>query len=233
MNQSPLLYKLQLTDSDIDQAESRIQAIETIISSDREIAAATEVLSSTRTNAHLASHAVHEAEEVVKEIRIKIATSEQSLYGGKIHNPKELQDLQIEIALLKKRLSGAEDHELEKMMELEEADKALELANSSLSEIKNRKATELALLMGEQDTLRRKLERLHKERAVTVGSISPDILPIYENLRKVKKGKAVSAIVDGSCEGCGSIMRPAEMQAIRSSNQIVNCDSCGRILYSG
>lgn len=232
MNQSPLLFQLQQVDDEISQVEVRLKEIEVAIASDKETIQAMEHLTNTKNDAFLSTHALREAEAVVKEIRIKIATSEQSLYGGKIRNPKELQDLQIEIASLKKRLSNAEDKELEQMIGLEEAEKALEIAESNLQEVKNKKATQLSLLHGEQDTLNKKLERLQKERHVTIGSVSNENLQIYNNLRTVKNGKAVAQIGDNACAVCGANIRPSEKQATRSSSRLVYCDTCGRILYS-
>ncbi len=98
MNQSPLLYQLQQVDDEITQVESRLKEIEVAIASDREIHHANEHLTETKNATHLASHALREAEAAVKEIRIKIATSEQSLYGGKF-DPKELQDFKLQSLL--------------------------------------------------------------------------------------------------------------------------------------
>ncbi|MEN6436852.1 MAG: C4-type zinc ribbon domain-containing protein [Anaerolineaceae bacterium] len=232
MNQAPHLYKLQQLDNEIDRSEIRLNAIARIIASDKEIVDATRLFDEAKGETRQAEHGLREKEEAVKEIRIKIATSEQSLYGGKIRNPKELQDLQTEIASLKKRLSIAEDAQLEQMILLEACEAQTKLADEHLKEVRNSKASELSLLLGEQDTLQKKLERLHKERPATTGSIASEALQKYESIRLAKKGRAVVAIVDDSCEGCGAAIRPAERQAARSSNQLVFCDTCGRIIYA-
>ena len=233
MNQSPFLYQLQQLDDEIAHAEARLKKIEAEIASDIEITQANAALVEAKNFEHLASHAFSEAEHAVKEVRIKIATSEQSLYGGKIHNPKELQDLQSEIASLKKRLSVAEDNELEQMIKQEEAVSLLAQAEKTLREVKDKKASEIALLFGEQDSLVKKVDRLAKERLARLGSISAESLQVYETLRWTKNGKAVALIEDNACEVCGASIRPAELQAARSSSQLVYCDTCGRILYSG
>jgi len=233
MNQSPFLYQLQQLDDEIAHTETRLKKIEAEIASDIEITQANAALAEAKNFEHMASHAFSEAEHTVKEIRIKIATSEQSLYGGKIHNPKELQDLQSEIASLKKRLSTAEDNELEQMIKQEEATALLTQAEKDLHEVKDKKASEMALLFGEQDTLAKKVDRLVKERLARLGSISTESLQVYETLRRAKNGKAVALIEDNACEVCGASIRPAEKQAARSSSQLIFCDTCGRILYSG
>jgi uncharacterized protein len=63
-------------------------------------------------------------------------TSEASLYGGKIRNPKELQDLQVEIAALKRRTATLEDEQLEAMLAVEDAETQLTEANKNLNEVK-------------------------------------------------------------------------------------------------
>jgi predicted nucleic acid-binding Zn-ribbon protein len=232
MNQAPHLYKLQLLDNEIDRAEARLISIAQLINSDKEIVEANQHLDKSKSLTHQAEYELKQREDAVMEIRIKIATSEQSLYGGKIHNPKELQDLQSEIASLKKRLSIAEDSQFEQMITLETCEAQMKQAEDRLKKVKDSKASELSLLMGEQDTLQKKLDRLRKERPVTTGSITPDVLQKYESIRKAKKGRAVVAIIDDSCEGCGAPVRPAERQAARSSNQLVFCNTCGRIIYA-
>lgn len=51
---------------------------------------------------HNTRHDLKTAEAEAEAQKIKIEQTEASLYGGSVHNPKELQDLQREVASLKK-----------------------------------------------------------------------------------------------------------------------------------
>ena len=57
------------------------------------------------------------------------------------------------------------------------------------------------------------------------------MISLYENLRKQKRGVAVSLVNDNACEICGTTLTPAQAQATRLSLQIQYCPTCGRILY--
>ena len=52
------------------------------------------------------------AEAEAEAQKIKIEHTEASLYGGSVHNPKELQDLQRDVASLKKHLTTLEERQL-------------------------------------------------------------------------------------------------------------------------
>ena len=71
-----------------------------------------------------AQQALRTIEEQGKEMRIKLETGNAKLYGGRITNPKELQDIQLDVAASKKRLATLEDKQLAAMIALEEAETA-------------------------------------------------------------------------------------------------------------
>jgi uncharacterized protein len=233
MNQSSQLYQVQKIDTALDQANARLAEIMRIIEADKSVHTAQEHVSAATKSVHSARRALTNIEDNVKAVQIKIQTSEASLYGGKIRNPKELQDLQSEITALKRRHSSLEDDQLEAMLAYEDAENVLDEANKSLVDVKADFASRQASLIGEQSQLIKTVERLQAERNATVQSILPDNLQFYERLRKQKRGLAVVLVEDGSCSGCGSSVRPAEIQTARSPSQMLPCSSCGRILYAG
>ena len=63
---------------------------------------------------------IREAEYAAQAQREKIEQTENSLYGGAVSNPKELQDLQMEAESLKRHLQTLEDRLLEVLLEQEE-----------------------------------------------------------------------------------------------------------------
>ena len=61
-----------------------------------------------------AERALKLSESEVEKQQIKIQQTEASLYGGKVHNPKELQDLQKDIVSLKRHLETFSQRQLQK-----------------------------------------------------------------------------------------------------------------------
>ncbi|HLO29263.1 MAG TPA: C4-type zinc ribbon domain-containing protein, partial [Anaerolineales bacterium] len=65
-----------------------------------------------------------------------------------------------------------------------------------------------------------------------VTDIARQTLDIYEQLRKQKRGIAITTISDSSCGACGTTLTPSQKQSARSTSQLFHCPTCGRILYA-
>ena len=233
MNQAFQLYQLQKIDSQLDVIENRLNEINKILDADQTVKQAETAVQQKKEEIHQAHMAMKKIDDAVQAQKIKIETSNASLYGGKIQNPKELQDLQNEISSLKKHLANLEDQELEAMIQFDQLEldmkKAVENQKSAQGEFVEKQSK----LLGEQLQLNKTKEKLLAERAAAIPSILPEELEKYLKLRKTKRGIAVASVTEGACTGCGSNLTPAEWQAARSPHQVAYCSSCGRILYAG
>ena len=118
MNQSAHLYLLQKLDSHLDQIQARVSEIDRLLSEDERVLAARQVADAAHRNLENARLEARNADHLVSDQKVKIEQSEASLYGGRIRNPKELQDLQKEIESLKRHLATLEDRQLETMIAL-------------------------------------------------------------------------------------------------------------------
>lgn len=233
MSQSFHLYQLQKVDSQIDQIDLRLSEIEQILMKDQRIQQANLQLQSTQEALKQARQALTMAESAVKARQIKIEQSQAALYGGTVHNPKELQNLQNEITALKRNLETLENEQLEAMIAFEEAEKAVQNAQKTLHEAQALVNSQNAALNGEKEQLLKKRQRFETERLAIQSQIQDTNLEIYQRLRKQKKGIAIAQVEDEACTICGSVLTPGEWQAARSPQKITYCSSCGRILYTG
>jgi hypothetical protein len=233
MSQISNLYRLQQIDSQIDAANARLTIIETSLLDDLSIQTAKQMFDSNDENHKSLVKKLHEFENKTYDTRIKIELAEVSLYGGKIHNPKELQELQTEIASLKRMLASLEDKQLEIMMEVETAEEKLMWVNEGLIEAEKQQVERNAELNGEKTKLLSQLERLDSERKATLPTIPTLELSLYDQLRKSRNGVAVAKINARSCNACGTTLTAALVQATQSTNQLIRCPSCSRILYPG
>ncbi len=233
MNEAFHLARLQKTDTQIDQAAARLAEIARLLANDETVRTAQTIETDTRAKMEQARKALKRLEDAVAAQRLKIEYSEAALYGGKVKNPKELQDLQNEIASLKKYLATLEDQQLEAMMALEQAESDHASAADLLARAQADFTSRSSALVGEQSRLQKDVERLQAERTPNANQISPETLQMYDRLRRQKKGLAVAGIVDSCCTACGSTLTQADWQTARSPNQISFCPFCGRILYAG
>jgi len=231
-NQSFYLFQLQKIDRRLDQINTRISQIDSLLAHDQALAdVQSDFNSSVRElndiNDHLATVEKRSAEK-----RVKIEISESSLYGGKVHNPKELSDLQLEIASLKSALQKLENDQIELMVASEEHQSLVDKKNTLLELAMSKNHSENENLYHEKNDLLNEISRTGTERSAITQQIKPEILTQYESLKKLKRGIAVAGIEEQCCTICGSQLTPAECQMAKSSTQITLCPSCGRILYA-
>jgi uncharacterized protein len=233
MNQSSKLYRLQQIDSLQDQAIAQIEELDKNLSNLTALDQAEQVSRSAEENLENEQKKLRQAENQVKDQRLKIEQNEAALYSGKMHNPKELQDLQNEVASLKRYLSVLEDRQIEAMISAEEAESVAQQAKASLETVRGQTIETQSGFRAEKARLFKNQERLEIERQAASNALSVQELELYNQLRKQRRGIAVTKVVNRTCEACGSTLTPALVQAASAPNQIVRCSSCGRILYPG
>lgn len=226
------LYRLQLVDSRMDEIRERLEEIRRTLENDREMRLAKKLVTETESKLTLARQALNQAEAEVNKQKIKIEQSESNLYSGNVKNPKELQDLQNEVAALKRYLETLEDRQLETMLEEERNEMAYRAALEKLERVKEKLANQNQNLTDEQAELNKDFDRLDAERQAALAPLSPDLMAVYNDLRKQKRGLAVAAVSDGACAACGTTLSPAQLQSARSTAQLTHCPTCGRILFA-
>lgn len=227
------LYRLQNLDTRIDQIEARLTEIAKKLSDDRRVRRAKKILEQTQEKAKRARIQLGQIEDKVEAQRIKRKTNQSMLFSGKIKNPKELQDLQMESEAIKRYIAQLEDEQLEAMIANEAAENAEKQAKKDLGQAQARASEENASLLGEKEKIEEEHERLLREKEAVLQAIPLQALKLYQQLRKTKRGTAVTKVADGGCSICGQSLTPADLQSIRASNRLVFCPSCGRILFGG
>jgi uncharacterized protein len=226
------LYLLQIIDLKIDHLNSRLQQINQILSDHSienrikdKLSCAKDIQSGVEKN--LAS-----IEQRINTTRIKLQQSESSLYGGKIHNPKELQDLESEIKMLKHSITQYEDQQFTIMLDLEQKCQAVHAFEMELEKVSKDFVSLSLSLQDEINEINKVRERNLTERNALVGSIDQTTLERYSSLRQTKAGIAVTQVDDNTCEKCGAEITQAVWQKARISNDLCYCGTCGRIIYA-
>jgi predicted nucleic acid-binding Zn-ribbon protein len=227
------LYRLQQLDIQVEQALARQHKIETILKNDSTLLKAEEEERQTLAEARKAQRETKTLEAEAEAIKTKIATNAASLYGGKVRNPKELQDLQQESLSLQRQVSMVEEKLLDSMIITEELESKHQAALRHLEDVQSQTVQKTSLLRGEFGTLDDSLSRLAHERDSMIPSIDPEMVTHYENLRKKKGGIAVSRIENNTCASCGARLNAALIHQVRTEPRLNHCDGCGRILYAG
>ena len=226
------LYRLQQVDSQIDQIQARLKAIQEILENDLELKTTSGRFTASEQKYKDAERALKLAEAEVQKQRIKIEQTEASLYGGHVHNPKELQDLQKDVASLKRHMETLEERELEAMITVESAEKELRQAQVDLEQVKASRGDQSRDLTRESESLLKNRERLDSERKAVMGNLEGKAVSLYDQLRQQRRGIAVTTLSDNSCSACGTTLTASQQQNARSTSQLFYCPTCSRILYA-
>ncbi len=226
-----------LTLQEIDSAVDRLTARREALGSGEPLAAA-------RTDADSAERALGELglqldvinrdqlrfEHEIDSISQKIAAEEKRLFDGSIANAKELESIQHEVDNLKSRRSDREDELLVLLEQKEELEARAKEAGgnatalrSTLQEVTIDADEELQRVVAELDS------RAHA-RADLEARIDPELLELYGDLRRTKKGVAAVALVDNVCQGCHEQLSAVEVDRLKRAEGIKRCDHCRRIL---
>ena len=79
--------------------------------------------------------------------------------------------------------------------------------------------------------LKDSISRLEATRNSILPDINPNCLSRYEKLLGNKKGLAIVSVYSGSCGGCHMNLAPQVINVIKMSEELIECESCSRILY--
>jgi len=231
MNLPLSLYRLQNIDTQLRHINTRLKEIEAILLQDESVQRALKNLEKSKVVVKDQAKNLKDIEEQVQAKMIKFKLTQASLFGGKISNTKELQDLQNEGEALKRTITKLEEEQLLFMIALEEAQEAQRQTEYQYKQAIADQVSKNSRLLGEKTKLENDLPGLETQRQSIAQGIPSLTLEIYENLIKTKAGKAVAEVMDDSCNACGAMLTPAEIQSARSPATLLRCRTCGRILY--
>jgi len=223
------LYQLQELDLEIDSNEQALQQKESQLGENQVLIKALNRLASEQKRLDELNHQQHSVEWEIDDLVSKITATEKQLYSGKITNPKELTNFQHEANILKANRDQLENKALEIMNQAERAEASVSGLNSEFKKLESEWHSQQQQLATEVEQLKSKLSDLGQKRQLLTGELDPQAVGLYEKLRK-QKGQAVAKVEQGICRGCRISLSSSELQQARSGN-LIQCSSCGRILF--
>jgi predicted nucleic acid-binding Zn-ribbon protein len=117
------------------------------------------------------------------------------------------------------------------MLESDELTAGVKRAEAQLAEDQKTVDAERRKLADEVASEKAALERLRNERAELVAALDPRVLSTFELVSRRRNGVAVAEARDGICTICHVRIRPQVFNTVRRNDEIVQCDSCNRVLY--
>ena len=169
-------------------------------------------------------------ESDVDSLDQKIQAEQKRLFDGSVANAKELQSIGREVENVRSRKSRVEDEVLERMEARERLEGTLPPIEKEASEARERLAEIERTSARELVEVERDLADRSAERAAAAAQFDDELLDLYEELRRQKKGVAAVALVDGVCQGCHQKLSPMYLDQLKRAEGIRRCEYCRRIL---
>jgi hypothetical protein len=173
-----------------------------------------------------------ERDQIQQQIVGRLTQAQSRLYGGKVRNPKELEDAEKDVAQQRRQQAQAEDALLEALIALEAATEAATLAQAELAQRTQEWTAAQAGLRAEQARLTARLAAERVRQASARRGVPAGDLHTYDTLRPRRAGRAVARLDDDTCSACLVAVSPGRIAAARDDDDnLAYCENCGRILW--
>ena len=172
-------------------------------------------------------------EQDVDSLDRKMQAENKRLIDGTVANPKELQSIQAEVQNLRGRKERIEDQLLELMERREELETTLGPVDAEVLENRQRVAEIEASQASELVDIQQALAERTAEREGLLPVFDEELLELYTEVRRQKKGIAAVALTDGVCQGCHQKLSPMYVERLKRTEGIRRCEYCRRILVFG
>ncbi|MBI5212668.1 MAG: hypothetical protein HY957_04765 [Nitrospirae bacterium] len=225
-----LLIDLQKIDSTILSTRLKMDAIPAAIAShEGPLKNAESACESVRQNNSDLEKKKRDKEREIEDLKERINKLKQRTSG--IKNNKEYQAHTNEIEKAEKELKRTEDELLSIMDSIEGASKVLEIEQGRIAEEKAKIETIKKEFEKEVGKGAEEIKRIKGERKKLVEKINGDLYNDYMAVLKTSRGVAVVEAKDEACHGCNMHIPPQLFVEIKSSDEIIHCLQCRRILY--
>jgi predicted nucleic acid-binding Zn-ribbon protein len=174
----------------------------------------------------------HALEVDVAALETRIADADRRLFSGVTTAPRELQALQADVASLKKHRSELEDAELEIMISRDPIDAQVALGIEQRERLVADEVRLVAAVAHAEADIDAAAGEASDDRASRAAAVMPDLLALYEKVRRSNKGVGVARLEHGTCMACRLKLPAVELDRLhhQPADAVVRCDACGTIL---
>lgn len=236
MEQLKLLWQLQELEQEIARKETEMQNISSVNAyraCKKEVAALQDSLRRQAETMDAARKKMRRAELDLRNINGAIADLNKKLYGGAVHNTRELEGMEKKVLSMRAEQSAIEDNILTIMEELEkdefkssELGRETEAEQERLQQVKTQAQKDLQLA-------RQELDDLNKRRESIMQRVEAPLLQKYRELKAKMHGQCISLVQNSFCGICNVSLPSAFRARILTPGQLVFCENCGSLLVLG
>ncbi len=182
-------------------------------------------------NKHADAHGERaETEKKISENQMYLERAQRNLKNAQ--GQKEYETAMRETDNLQKQISKLETEALEKMTEIEEMDKILAERAEEIDSLEGNKKKAFEDFETQLKENKAETEKEKKKREEIFATVSPNLARVYDrHAKRSRDGVAVSEVIKGSCSACFMSLRPQMLLKLRTTSEIITCESCSRILF--
>jgi predicted nucleic acid-binding Zn-ribbon protein len=179
------------------------------------------------------------AEASVADSQEKLKKYQQQI--NKVSNQREYGALLQEIDTVKSQITEFEEQALSSLERAEKAEQELKTSREGFRDLQKRYKTELARWEGEKPAVARQVAELNTRIAELKKGVARGMLSQFERLLTRYPGGALAPVRlierpgarqrEWHCSACNYRVRPQVVVEIQNGDEIIQCDSCRRILY--
>jgi len=144
---------------------------------------------------------------------------------------EQYRALQHEIEFHEKDIRKLEDEILAEMIESESLEKQLKENERNLATERANTQEEVRAAERIKQEDEAKLQVTEQRRLEAQKGLSADVYFGYQRILNARKGTAVAEVLNGACAACHVRLRPQAFNDVQLNQGILNCESCGCILY--
>lgn len=179
------------------------------------------------------------AEAATQDAQEKLKKYQQQI--NRVSTQREYGALLQEIDTVKGQISASEEQALSALERSEQTQKDLAARRETFRELDERYAAELARWEAEKPAVAQRVEELKGRIGDLRGSLPRNLVSQFERILDRYPGGALAVVRpierpgqkqrEWHCSACNYRVRPQSVVEIRNSGNLIQCDSCKRILY--
>jgi predicted nucleic acid-binding Zn-ribbon protein len=179
------------------------------------------------------------AEAATQDAQEKLKKYQQQI--NRVSTQREYGALLQEIDTVKSQISSHEEQALSALDRHDKTNKELEEKRESFHELDERYTAELARWEAEKPDISRRVAELKAQIADLRGRVPRGVVAQFDRILLRNPGGALAAVRpierpgrgqrEWHCSACNYRVRPQVVVEIRNTGNLVQCDSCKRILY--
>ena len=230
MNSPEQLHRLQQIDIDLRKKQQDLDDMVSRLADNRALVAAGSQLASDAAHLEDVRSRQKTLEWGLEDLNEKARQANSKLFGGTTRNPKELVNLEKEVTMLKGQIGRKEDSLLALIDEIEAAEGRLKTSADEQERLKQEWEARQETLGRRKSEVEAEIDVLAQTRSGMAEQVDSQARVLYERIRLTKE-LAVVKVERGRCQGCHITVPTSQWQKAKAGN-IVQCDSCNRILSS-